>query len=318
MADTTTLHPPRRDAPPVAARPKKPAISKRQRQLRKTLVAYSFIAPNFIGFAVFTLGPILFAFALAFMHWDGSNPITFAGLDNFWKLFSDRAFHAALWNTIIYTVFSVPLTLACALGLAILLNQKVFGRDFFRTVAFFPYVASLVAVAVVWNMIFNPDMGPVNMVLYALGVDPANMPGWAADKHWAMVTIILFGAWKSMGYFMVIYLAGLQGINAELYEAADLDGANGWQKFWYVTLPQLAPTTFFVSVMLTIQSFKVFDQIYMITQGGPGTSTLVLVYHIYNEAFISWDLGYASMVALVLFALVLGVTVIQFRRSNED
>lgn len=318
MADTTTLDPPRAGTPPVAALMKKPAISRRQRQLRKTLVAYSFIAPNFIGFAVFTLGPILFAFALAFMHWDGSNPITFAGLDNFWKLFSDRAFQAALWNTIVYTACSVPLTLACALGLAILLNQKVFGRDFFRTVAFFPYVASLVAVAVVWNMIFNPDMGPVNMVLYALGVDPKNLPGWAADKHWAMVTIILFGAWKSMGYFMVIYLAGLQGINAELYEAADLDGANGWQKFWYVTVPQLAPTTFFVSVMLTIQSFKVFDQIYMITQGGPGTSTLVLVYHIYNEAFISWDLGYASMVALVLFALVLGVTIIQFRRSNED
>jgi multiple sugar transport system permease protein len=282
------------------------------------LVAYSFIAPNFIGFAVFTLGPILFAFALAFMHWDGSNPISFAGLDNFWQLFRDRAFQAALWNTIVYTVASVPLTLAASLGLAVLLNQKILGRNFFRTVAFFPYVGSLVAVAVVWNMIFNPEMGPVNMVLYSLGVDPKNLPGWAADKHWAMVTIVLFGVWKSMGYFMVIYLAGLQGINAELYEAADLDGANAWQKFWHITVPQLAPTTFFVSVMLTIQSFKVFDQIYMITQGGPGTSTLVLVYHIYNTAFISWDLGYSSMVALVLFLLVLAVTVVQFRRSNED
>ncbi len=133
-----------------------------------------------------------------------------------------------------------------------------------------------------------------------------------------MVTVILFGIWKSMGYYMVIYLAGLQGINAELYEAADLDGATSWQKFWYVTVPQLAPTTFFVSVMLTIQSFKVFDQIFMITQGGPGTSTLVLVYHIYNEAFISWDLGYSSMVALVLFLLVLVITVAQFRYVRED
>jgi multiple sugar transport system permease protein len=297
---------------------RRPTISKRQRKIRKMLVAYSFIAPNFIGFAVFTLGPILFAFALAFMHWDGSNPISFAGLDNFWQLFRDRAFQAALWNTIVYTVASVPLTLAASLGLAVLLNQKILGRNFFRTVAFFPYVGSLVAVAVVWNMIFNPEMGPVNMVLYSLGVDPKNLPGWAADKHWAMVTIVLFGVWKSMGYFMVIYLAGLQGINAELYEAADLDGANAWQKFWHITVPQLAPTTFFVSVMLTIQSFKVFDQIYMITQGGPGTSTLVLVYHIYNTAFISWDLGYSSMVALVLFLLVLAVTVVQFRRSNED
>ncbi len=293
-----------------------PRMTRRQRKVREALVAYSFIAPNFIGFAVFTMGPILFAFLLAFLHWDGSNPIEWAGLENFWKLFGDKAFKDAFWNTIIYTLFVVPLTLICSLGLAILLNQKVFGRNFFRTVAFFPYVASLVAVAVVWNMLFNPDFGPVNMVLYNLGIDPKNLPGWSADKDWAMVTIILFSVWKSMGYFMVIYLAGLQGISAELYEAAEIDGANGWQKFWRITLPQLAPTTFFVSVMLTIQSFKVFDQIFILTQGGPGTSTLVLVYHIYNEAFISWDLGYSSMVALVLFLLVLGITIIQFRLSE--
>ncbi len=292
-------------------------VSRRWRRIRNNLTAYSFIAPNFVGFAVFTLGPIIFAFVLAFMRWDGSNPMQFVGLDNFWRLFTDRVFQAAFWNTIIYTGFTVPLTLIFALGLAILLNQKIFGRDFFRTVAFFPYVASLVAVAVVWNMIFNPDFGPVNMVLYTLGVDPKHLPRWAADRHWAMVTVIMFSVWKYMGYFMVIYLAGLQGISAELYEAANIDGASAWQKFWYITLPQLAPTTFFVSVMLTIQSFKVFDQVYMITQGGPGTSTLMLVYHIYNEAFISWDLGYSSMVALVLFLLVLAITVVQFRWTRD-
>ena len=295
---------------------KRRVLSKRQQKIRSYLVAYSFIAPNFLGFAIFTLGPILFAFALAFMHWDGSNPIEFAGLDNFFKLFRDRAFISAFWNTVIYTAFSVPLTMACSLGLALLLNKKLFGRNFFRAAMFFPYVASLVAAAVVWNMLFNPEMGPINMLLYTLGIDPKDLPGWAADKDWAMVTIILFGVWKSAGYFMVIYLAGLQGVNQELYEAASLDGANSWQKFWNVTIPQLMPTTFFVSVMLTIQSFKVFDQVYMITQGGPGTSTLVLVYHIYNEAFISWDLGYSSMVALVLFVLVLAVTLVQFRYSR--
>jgi multiple sugar transport system permease protein len=302
----------------AVSRPRRAQLSKRQRQWQRNLVAYSFIAPNFLGFAIFTLGPICFAFALAFMHWDGSNPIRFAGLDNFWRLFSDRAFISAFWNTIIYTAVSVPATMVCALGLAILLNQKIAGRNFFRTAMFFPYVASLVAVAVVWNMLFNPEMGPVNMVLYSMGIDPKNLPRWAADRHWAMITVILFGVWKNMGYYMVIYLAGLQGINSELYEAADLDGASPWQKFWYVTLPQLAPTTFFVSVMLTIQSFKVFDQIFMITQGGPGTSTLVLVYHIYNEAFISWDLGYSSMIALVLFLLVLVITIVQFRGSRND
>ncbi|MEO8759027.1 MAG: sugar ABC transporter permease [Devosia sp.] len=289
----------------------------RSRQWKKLLVAYSFIAPNFLGFAIFTLGPILFAFALAFLHWDGSNPITFAGLDNFWRLFHDSAFIAAFWNTILYAVLSVPLTLVCALGLAMLLNQKIVGRNFFRTAMFFPYVASLVAVAVVWNMLFNPEMGPVNMVLYNLGIDPKTLPKWAADRHWAMITVVLFGAWKSMGYFMVIYLAGLQGINRDLYEAANIDGAGAWQRFFYVTVPQLRPTTLFITVMLTIQSFKVFDQIYLLTQGGPGTSTLVLVYHIYNEAFISWDLGYSSMVALVLFVVVLAVTILQFRYARQ-
>ena len=207
--------------PLTAVSPPRVRVSRRWRRVRNVLTAYSFIAPNFIGFAVFTLGPIVFAFALAFMHWDGSNPIEFAGLDNFWRLFSDKVFQAAFWNTIIYTGFTVPLTLVCSLGLAILLNQKIFGRNFFRTVAFFPYVASLIAVAVVWNMLFNPDFGPVNMVLYTLGVDPKNLPGWAADRHWAMVTVIMFSVWKNMGYFMVIYLAGLQGISAELYEAAE-------------------------------------------------------------------------------------------------
>ena len=217
------------------------------------------------------------------------------------------------------TVFAATLAATIvAVGLAILVNQRIPGRNFLRAAMFFPYVASLVAVAVVWNMLFNPEMGPVNMVLYTLGVDPKALPRWAADRNWAMITVVLFGVWKSMGYYMVIYLAGLQGINRDLYEAASIDGAGAWQRFVYVTLPQLGPTTLFVTVMLTIQSFKVFDQIYLLTQGGPGTSTLVLVYHIYNEAFISWDLGYSSMVALVLFFVVLAVTVIQFRYTRQQ
>ncbi|MGH0052545.1 MAG: carbohydrate ABC transporter permease [Sphaerochaetaceae bacterium] len=277
---------------------------------KKQLVAYSFIAPNFIGFAVFTMVPIVFAFALAFLHWDGSNPITWAGLGNFAELFDDDQFKAALKNTIVYTAGTVPLTLVASLFLAVILNQGFKARNFFRTVSFFPYVASLVAVAAVWNMIFNPSKGPVNMMLYTLGFE--SVPGWAADKDWAMVTIIFFSVWKYMGYYMIIYLAGLQGINPELYEAASLDGTNAWQRFFYVTIPQLSGVTFFVMVMLTIQCFKVYDIVYMVTQGGPGTATLVLVYDIYNKAFISWNLGSASAVAMVLFILVLIVTLIQF------
>ncbi len=292
------------------------------RQAKRDLVAYSFIAPNFIGFAVFTLGPVVFAFILAFLKWDGNSPMEFAGLSNFASMIGNSRFTASLKNTIVYCVATVPITLACALGLAVLLNQKVKGRNFFRTVSFFPYVASLVAVAAVWNMLFSPAKnGPVNMILYNLfHVAAKSLPKWSADKDWVMFTLVLFSVWKNMGYYMVIYLAGLQGINAELYEAASLDGANTWQRFRYVTWPQLRPTTFFVTIILTINCFKVYDIVYMLAGGSVGVineSAIVLVYHIYEEAFRNWNLGYASAVAMVLFLIVLAITLIQFRGEKK-
>lgn len=287
------------------------------KSLRESLVAYSFIAPNFIGFCVFTLVPMCIAIALSFCSWDGVHPVEFIGLSNYLALLGDKTFKHSFVNTIVYAVGTVPLTLVCSLGLAMLLNQNVKCRNFFRTVSFFPYVASLVAVAAVWNCIFSPSMGPVNMLLAKLGVE--NLPRWAAGKDTAMLTVILFSVWKNMGYYMVIYLAGLQGTNLELEEAAELDGANKWQIFWNVTLPQLRPTTFFVVIMLTIASFKVFDQMYMITQGGPGDATNTLVYYIYNVAFVNTPkYGYASAVAMVLFALVLVVTLVQFKGSSGE
>ncbi|NRY60239.1 carbohydrate ABC transporter permease [Clostridium beijerinckii] len=286
-----------------------------KKELRKNLIAYSFILPNFLGFAIFTLIPMIFAFALAFLNWDGSNPITFAGLDNFKHLFKDSTFKISIINTIYYSIGTVPLTLAASLGIAILLNKKIFARNFFRTVFFFPYVASLIAVAVVWNMIFNPSMGIVNSFLTSIGV--ANPPGWTSSTVWAMPVIIFVSIWKNMGYYMVIYLAALQGIPAELYEAASLDGANSWQKFKNVTLPMLTPTTFFVSIMLTISCFKVFDFVYMMTQGGPGRSTMVLVYHIYNTAFKEFAYGYSSAMSMVLFVIVLAITIFQFRAEKK-
>ena len=297
----------------ASAKPKKSLLSK---QARETLIAYSFIAPNFIGFAVFTLIPVIYAFVLAFMQWDGVNEMKFVGIQNFVRLFSDKNFIQAFWHTIVYVACNVPLTIVCSLALALLLNSKIFGRNFFRTVSFFPYVASLVAVAAVWNFLFNPSMGPVNQVLSSLGVE--NLPKWAAGKDTAMLTVILFSVWKNMGYYMVIFLAGLQGVNPELYEAASLDGANKWQQFCNVTLPQISPTTFFVTIMVVISSFKVYNEVYMITQGGPGTSTLVLVYQIYNEAFVGTpEYGYASAISMVLFLMVLIVTLIQFRGEKK-
>jgi multiple sugar transport system permease protein len=290
------------------------------RQQKRNLVAYSFIAPNFIGFAVFTLVPIVFAFVLAFLNWDGSNPITFAGLDNFKQLGSDVFFKAALKNTIIYCVGTVPLTMVASLALAIVLNQKVKGRGIFRTVAFFPYVASLVAVTSVWKMLFHPSKGPINNILYTVfNVPQDKLPQWFTGSL-VLLSMILFSVWKYMGYYMVIYLAGLQGISSELYEAASLDGANAWHKFQYITWPQLRSTTFFVVVMLTINCFKVYDIAIMLAGGGSGeltTSSTVLVYYIYQKAFVDWKLGYSSAVAMVLFVLVFIVTMIQFRGQKK-
>jgi multiple sugar transport system permease protein len=288
-----------------------------RKQTRETIIAYTFIAPNFIGFAVFTLVPLVFALFLSFLAWDGANPMQIAGLGNFTRLFTDPVFWRAMWNTVAYTAGVVPLTLICALFLAILLNQKLGGRNFFRAVSFFPYVASLVAVAAVWNFIFSPTFGPVNNLLSALFRIPVEeLPRWAADRFWAIPTVIFFSVWKNMGYYMVIYLAGLQGVNPELYEAASLDGANGRQRFWHVTIPQLAPTTFFILMMLIISSFKVYDIFINIFAGADNqltNTTRVLVYQIYNTAFRSLEFGYASAMAMILFVMVAGITMIQFR-----
>ncbi|WP_119072686.1 carbohydrate ABC transporter permease [Aggregatilinea lenta] len=296
-----------------AAHPNTP--SKRRKELRKNLIAYSFILPNLLGFAIFTLVPMVFSLGLALTSWDGANQVSWVGLQNFKDLLDDSTFRISLENTLWYVGGTVPLTMVCALGLAVLLNQPIRGRNLFRTIYFFPYVASLVAVAVVWNMLFFPSAGPVNEFLRALGV--ANPPRWSASVDWAMPTVIMASIWRNMGYYMIIYLAALQGIPSILYEAAAIDGANAWQKFRYVTVPMLTPATFFISIMLTITSFKVFDLILVMTNGGPGRATNVLVMHTYNTAFRQFKFGYSSAIAMVLFALVMIITIVQFTMERR-
>lgn len=294
-----------------------PAVKQTKRdKVGRTLVPYTFIAPNFLGFCLFTLIPITFSLILAFTEWDGVHPVRFIGLDNFIRMSGDAKFIKSFWNTVIYVLGTAPLTVVTSLGLALLLNERIAGRNIFRTICFFPYVASLVAVAAVWNFLFSPTMGPINQILSRLGVE--NLPKWATGKDTAMITVILFSVWKNMGYYMIIFLAGLQGVDPNLYEAAALDGAGAWKRFLHVTIPQLSSTTFFVLIMVVIQCFKVFDQVYMITQGGPGTSTLVLVYEIYNEAFVGApEYGYSSAISMVLFLMVLLVTIVQFRFQQK-
>lgn len=282
----------------------------RKLKRKNTLIAWSFIAPNFIGFLIFTLVPVVFSLILAFMKWDSFSTPEFVGLQNFTRMLSDDTFWLSLKNTFLYTIGVVPLTLVCSLGLAILLNQKIKGVKFFRTAFFFPYVTSLVAIAVVWSMLFHPTMGPINQFLRVVIENP---PGWLSSSDWALTAIIIVSVWRGMGYYMILYLAGLQGISKELYEAAAMDGANKWKQFIHITVPALRPTTFFVTIMLVINCFKIFDLVQVMTDGGPGRATNVLVYQVYSEALVKFNFGYASAIAMVLFVIVLEITVIQFK-----
>ena len=259
------------------------------------------------------------------MNWSGGSKITFAGLDNFRYIFKDFSFTKsnlgiALSNTVFYTIVTVPLTIACSLGLALVLNKGVKGAKVFRAVFFFPYVASLVAICVCWNFLLMKN-GPVNQILRALGFNM--MKSWTSSKDLAIWAIIIVSVWRNAGYYMVMYLAGLQGVPAELYEAATMDGANGFQKFTKVTLPMLTPTTFFCTIMMVISCFKIYDVVAIMTQGGPGRSTKMLVTYIFELSFggegiaTSAQYGVASAVSMVLLVIVLAVTFIQFRGEKK-
>jgi len=296
---------------------------------KNTLVAYSFLAPNFIGFAVFTLVPVLCAIALSLFEWNGGDisKLKFVGLDNYATIFATKKvaekgigyffsradLGIALKNTVFYTVVTVPLTIVCALALAMVLN-KIKGAVFFRSVFFFPYVSSMVAICVCWSFMLMKD-GPINQIIMMLGIDFNK--SWTADGTMAIWSIILVSVWRNMGYYMVLYLAALQGIPKELMEAATVDGASKWKQFLHVTLPQLKPTTFFVSVMMIISCFKIYDVVAIMTDGGPGRSTKMLVTYIYDEAFVKVRYGQASAISMVLLVIVLAVTIIQFSSEKK-
>ena len=288
--------------------------SSQKKALKTNLIGYSFVVPNFIGYFIFIFIPVCFSFVLSVMKWDGSDaPMQFVGLENFAKLFRDSTFIISLQNTVWYAVFTVPLTLVAALLIAVLLNSKIKGMVAYRTAFFFPYVASLVAVGAVWNMLFQPEFGPINEFLKWIGI--ANPPKWCASTDWAMWVIIIVSVWKYMGYYMVVYLAALQGISGDLYEAASIGGATGTKKLWYITIPMLTPTTFYVVIMLSIQCFKVFDLIYIFINSSFGpieNAARTMVYGIYQKAFVHSRMGYASAEAVILFVIILAVTLVQF------
>jgi ABC-type sugar transport system permease subunit len=279
-------------------------------ELRETTAAWSFIAPSLVLLLVFSAVPLLFAFYLSFHGWNLLEPAKpFVGLGHYIELASDGLFWNAAKNTAIYALY-VPLTMACALGVAILLNRSIKGVALLRAIFFLPYITSFVAISIVWQWMYDPNFGIFNWVLGLFGLGP--FP-WLNSPSTALLALIIMAVWIHIGFQMVIFLAGLQAIPNELYEAAMIDGAGPWRRFWRITLPMLKPTTFFVLVTSIIGSFQVFTFVYVMTEGGPLHATDVIVYHIYQNAWQFLRMGYASAMSWVLFAVIFAITLIQFR-----
>jgi len=280
---------------------------------------YLFIFPNALLLLVFVIYPIFRVGLLSFQKYSIlKNEGIWVGLRNYEAILTDQVFIKSLTNTVYYTFGRVPLVMLAGLVVALLLNQWVPMRGFIRSVYFFPTVTSMVVISLVFRFLFAPDLGIVSTTLTALGFQ--NLPTWLGDPHWAMRIVILVSAWKGIGYCMVLFLAGLQGIPAYVYEAARIDGASNRQMLRLITLPLLRPTTLFVLIISVIDAFKVFDQVYVMTQGGPGYATMTIVQYVYRAAFQMFEMGQASAAALVLFAIILILTLLQYRgfKVGED
>ena len=299
--------------PTRTERPLKPRGNALRR--RETLAAYGFLLPNLIGFLIFTLLPVVAALLISLTDWNLLQPPKWVGLQNFATLAQDPLFRKVLGNTAIYVLGTVPVQMILALLVAMALNQRLPGTLFFRAAFFMPVVTSAVAIALVWRWIYNADFGVLNSFLYMLGVsDP---PNWLTSTRWALPSVMIMSVWQQIGFSMVLFLAGLQGVPEHLYEAARIDGAGPFQRFLFITVPMLTPTTFFVFVINIINSFQVFDQAFIMTGGGPANATNTIVYNIYQNAFQFFKMGYAAAMAWVLFAIIFIVTVVQFRLQSR-
>ena len=279
---------------------------------KENLAGYAFIAPMFIGTSVLVLFPILSSFVLSFTDWNfvaGYENAKFVGFENFSKLLTNALFLKGLVNNIIL-ILAIPITLILSLALAVIINKYVYLKDLFKVIYFMPFISSIVAVAVVFQVLFHPTKGPINQLLLKLGMD--NPPGWIADVNFALPSVMLIMIWTGIGFNLIIYLAGLQNIPKELYEAAQMDGATAWSQFTKITIPLVSPTTFLLFVTGVISSFKVFDLIIVLTNGGPANSTITPVVYLYQQAFIELKTGYASAISLVMFVIILIITYIQF------
>lgn len=286
--------------------------------VKEQVTGLLFILPGFVGFIAFILIPVAMSLGLSFTEWNflkGWDGIHFNGLNNYMKLFSDSWFTRSLVNNLLYTGVTIPVLLILGLITAEIINHHCYMGNLIRVLIFIPYIASIVAVCTVWQVMLQPSYGPVNQFLMSIGIE--NPPRWLVDQKWAIWAIIFINVWTQLGYYVAVYMSGLRNVSKDLYEAAQIDGAGGVQQFWYITIPMVKPTTFFLATMGIISSFKVFDVVSVLTQGGPGNSTSVMAYYIYKTAFQEFKMGYACALAWALFIIIFLVTVFQWKFQSS-
>ena len=280
-----------------------------RRQRSDAIWGLFFITPQLFGLLVFSLFPVAYAFVLSALKWDGLGAREFIGLANFSSQLTDTRFQEALIHTLIYTLIAVPGSVVFSLLLALAVN-RVRGKSIYRTIFFLPTITSSVAVSMVWLWMLNGDFGLINLYLREqFSLDP---PNWLVNTTWVIPAVAMVAIWAGLGFNMVIFLAGLQGIPTTYLEAAQIDGASKWRQFWNIILPLLSPTTFFVTIISIIASFQVFDFVYVMTGGGPGNASSTMVFHIYDLAFVRFTFGLSAAASVILFAIIMGVTLVQF------
>lgn len=284
------------------------------KRLTESLWGYAFIFPQMTGLIVFALIPLVSAFVLSFMNWDGFGAKEFIGLDNFAGQFRNPDFTLALWNTAWYTFLVVPVGIVLAMLVAVALN-KVRGKVFYRLFFYMPVVTSSIAVSIVWLWLLNSEFGIINV--YLKQWFSIEGPNWLTDRKLVIPSIAMLSIWWGLGANMVLFLAGLQGISSTYYEAAQIDGASKFRQFWHITLPLLSPTTFFATIMSIIGSFQVFDQSFVMTGGGPAKASYTIVYHVYQLAFVEFTFGKSAAAAVILFFIILMLTLIQMHMSKR-
>ncbi|MHB0877127.1 MAG: carbohydrate ABC transporter permease [Anaerolineae bacterium] len=289
--------------------------TRKRQNWRHILSSYAYITPLLLNLIFLSAGPVLYSFFISFTNWQIVLPPVWVGVRNYTDQLASPTFWKVMWNTFYYTLGYAPLAMIVSLGMAIFVNQKLPGISFFRSLYFLPVVSSGVAVALVWGWIYHPSFGVLNWFLDA--AFDVQGPRWLSDPKTALPSLIILGVWRSMGANMVIFLAGLQGVPNELYEAARIDGANRWREIRHVTIPLLTPTIFFVLIMSVIGSFQVWEATYLLTQGGPAKATLTISYYIFQQAFEWFHMGIGAALAYILFFVIAVITVIQFRLQRR-